>query len=562
MTSVLRRDFLKTLGLAAAPLSGFGQHAVADPINIDVGRQLLVDDFLIGDTSLERSFHKPKIHPASPVLKPETEVEMNHGVMPAAAPFADGLWYDPRYRLYKLWYFAGYDDGFGYAVSDDGIHWKRPDLDTVPGTNRTLAPIRNYIRNGTTVWLDHDATDPNERFKMFAYIQRGTGSWPRKQPDEPLAKGERTASGKVYTSPDGIHWMARGQTGGLGDNSGFFYDPFRKLWIFSIRKSRPGVGRARSYRATPDFIKGAAWSAEDVHEWLACDAQEAPDPVLQQRPELYKVDCVAYESLMLGMFSIYYGPSNEKAYQEGIPKTNDPHFAFSRDGIHYDRPDRTAFLPCSRETGTWNRGYLHPAGGVCLIAGDEIRFYFAGFSGISPALGGATYAGASTGLATLRRDGFASLDGPGELTTRPVKFQGQHLFVNFDAKGGEMRAEILDAYSRVIEPFTTLMIGLHVSQIMVWGAFYRWMCFPGWGFAFYFSIASYSTVGCGDLVLPTTWRSLGPCEAVTGVLMCGLSVSLLFAIVTRLVDRAVPSSRRLGRVAGNRIDSPTARRPH
>lgn len=109
---------------------------------------------------------------------------------------------------------------------------------------------------------------------------------------------------------------------------------------------------------------------------------------------------------------------------------------------------------------------------------------------------------------------------------------------------------------------TSLMSGLHLAQILVWAAFYRWMCFPGWGFAFYFSIASYSTVGCGDLVLPTTWRSLGPCEAVTGVLMCGLSVSLLFAIVTRLVDRAVPSSRNLRRAADNRIDSPPARRPH
>ena len=86
---------------------------------------------------------------------------------------------------------------------------------------------------------------------------------------------------------------------------------------------------------------------------------------------------------------------------------------------------------------------------------------------------------------------------------------------------------------------TSLMIGLHIAQILVWAAFYRWMCFPGWAFAFDFSMASYSTVGDGVLVLPTTWRSLGSVEAVTGVLMCGLTVGLLFAVVTRLVDRAV-----------------------
>lgn len=56
---------------------------------------------------------------------------------------------------------------------------------------------------------------------------------------------------------------------------------------------------------------------------------------------------------------------------------------------------------------------------------------------------------------------------------------------------------------------TTLMIGLHLAQILVWAAFYRWMCFPGWGFAVDFSTASYSTVGGSGLVLPAEWRSLG-----------------------------------------------------
>ena len=109
---------------------------------------------------------------------------------------------------------------------------------------------------------------------------------------------------------------------------------------------------------------------------------------------------------------------------------------------------------------------------------------------------------------------------------------------------------------------TSLMIGLHLGQILVWAAFYRWMCFPSWGFAVYFSTASYSTIGDGVLALPATWRSLGPVEAVTGVLMCGLSAGLLFAVVTRLVDRVVRSSPNLGRVAKRSINSPAPQRPH
>jgi hypothetical protein len=54
--------------------------------------------------------------------------------------------------------------------------------------------------------------------------------------------------------------------------------------------------------------------------------------------------------------------------------------------------------------------------------------------------------------------------------------------------------------------------------------------------AFYFLASSYSAVGYGDVVLPRAWRSLGPIESVTGVLMCGLSTALLFAIVHLLVQ--------------------------
>jgi voltage-gated potassium channel len=89
----------------------------------------------------------------------------------------------------------------------------------------------------------------------------------------------------------------------------------------------------------------------------------------------------------------------------------------------------------------------------------------------------------------------------------------------------------------MIVRFASVMIALHMSQILLWAAFYRWSSFPSWEAAFYFSTASYSTVGYGDLVLPPEWRKLGPVESVSGVLMCGLSASFLFAIVTRLVDR-------------------------
>src|SRR5260370_39393815 len=83
----------------------------------------------------------------------------------------------------------------------------------------------------------------------------------------------------------------------------------------------------------------------------------------------------------------------------------------------------------------------------------------------------------------------------------------------------------------------TALIGLHVLEILLWAGFYRWLCFTLWESAFYFSAASYATVGYGDVFLPQMWRTLGPVESIIGVLMCGLAASFLFPIVTRLVER-------------------------
>lgn len=82
----------------------------------------------------------------------------------------------------------------------------------------------------------------------------------------------------------------------------------------------------------------------------------------------------------------------------------------------------------------------------------------------------------------------------------------------------------------------TLIICLHTLEIMLWAMFYRWKCFAGWEPAFYFSASTYSTIGNEELLLQPAWRLLGPIESLTGVLMCALSASFLFAVVTRLIE--------------------------
>jgi hypothetical protein len=79
------------------------------------------------------------------------------------------------------------------------------------------------------------------------------------------------------------------------------------------------------------------------------------------------------------------------------------------------------------------------------------------------------------------------------------------------------------------------VILLHLLQIVSWGLFYAWHHgMPDLQSAFYFSAVTYTTTGYGDLVLPKEWRIVGGVEALTGILMCGLSAGLFFAVFTKV----------------------------
>ena len=405
-------------------------------IPIDVGRQLFVDDFLIEQTDLRRSFHLADQFPGNPVLKPDRPWE-DVPPNPSAAVFSDGVWYDPADRILKMWYagesgpdhLGAYKQYTCYAISVDGVHWEKPELDIVAGTNIVV----EELRDSALVWLDLEEEDPDRRYKFFSHGPAGE-EW----------------RVRLRFSPDGIHWsepVARG--GPSEDRSTAFWNPFRQVWIYSLKWVLLEHGRMRVYWESSDVVSGMRWEAGDPVLWVAADELDPPRPDLQTPCQLYNLDRVAYESLILGLFTIWRGHPADRN------KINEVVLGYSRDGFHWYRPDRRAFIGVSEQVGDWNWCNVQSAGGGCLIVGDQLWFYFHARSGVP---GTSTSGVSATGLATLRRDGFASMDNLGErtgtLTTRPVKFSGKHLFVNADADQGELRVEIVDRRGRVIAPFS------------------------------------------------------------------------------------------------------------
>jgi len=402
-------------------------------IPIDVGRQLFVDYFLIDETNLRRVFHALEPYAGNPVLRADQPWEFSRSAG-WAMPFSDGVFFDPAEETFKMWYRS--EAGTLYATSRDGVHWKKPALDVRAGTNI----VYTGGRDSASVWLDLEEKDPARRYK-FLY---SSGHM------RPLF---------LHFSADGVHWGDPvGKSVPWSDRTTFFYNPFRKVWVYSLRdhdwtpadkKAKPEyTGRLRKYWEHRDVVEGLRFRPEDPKLWAMADRLDARRIDLNVRPQLYNLDAVGYESLMVGLFTIWRGQSTDRE------KPNDVVAGFSRDGFHWDRPSRKPLLAVSEKYGDWNYSNVQSAGGVCLVVGDRLFFYFSGRGGVPGVRApGQTY----TGLATLRRDGFASMDAgdaEGTLTTRPVVFKGKHLFVNADSHEGELRVEVLDQAGRPIEPFT------------------------------------------------------------------------------------------------------------
>jgi voltage-gated potassium channel Kch len=86
-----------------------------------------------------------------------------------------------------------------------------------------------------------------------------------------------------------------------------------------------------------------------------------------------------------------------------------------------------------------------------------------------------------------------------------------------------------------------LLIG-HVVQVILWAVlyFYDFGAFRSFGTAIYFSLASFTTLGASELVLPTQHRMFGAFESAAGMMMFGWSTALLVAVVVRTDRRARP----------------------
>jgi hypothetical protein len=409
--------------------------ALADEA-IDVGdrRQLFVDGHLIERMDgLQQVLHHPTRRDVA--IKPEHPWEQ-HGVS-YMVTFKEG----DRFRAWYRVDAAGLDNVdrksmTAYAESDDGIHWRKPKLGIIEYDG---SKENNLVWNGPIVNLapfrdDNPGAKPSERYKA---VGRGRDLF-------------------ALVSPDGLHWKLASEkpifTERPFDSHNIaFWDPIDKQYVAytrGVRQDGPlGQGMNDRFQGGVRWVRRA--TSKDFRTWTKLQPIETG---AAPREEFYTNSTIRYERapdyllMFPSRFASARKPKPDWKFGAGV---NDIVFLSSRDGMQFDRTFLKAFIRPGLDDGNWHERSLYLERGILQTSPTELSLYCMQNWRL-PTVHIRRY--------TLRPDGFVSIQAaykPGELITRPIRFTGRSLHLNYSTSAvGWLKVEIQNASGQPIEGFS------------------------------------------------------------------------------------------------------------
>ena len=458
-------------------------------------RRLFVDDEHISiRDGLFRTMHPAEKYEGNPILRPDRPWEGGTVVLNNSVIFDDAA------KLYRMWYWGNPGDGLEscLATSVDGIEWKKPDVG-----------IREYEKK----------TDNNLVGRMIYQIVHGDDDFEPLPPEWMFRTMNWSPERGQWAahSADGITWH---DAGDVSFSAGDTFKAFKSTALVAGPDRAPGymrrddigrylgfvryccpVGRfdgssdIRPTRRVQVLIQSKDWmewsdpvriltpdDKDDViaEERIAAALQDGSlihDHPDDHRAEFYTMYVWPYEDMYIGMLLLFY-----------------PAYEFHRDGANNQAGPGEIQLIASRDLHDWIRlgdrqpfiakggpgqfdwsavWYTNPP----FAADGKLLFYYTGTTITHAGSRDARYvadlqqridrgeipATHSIGMATLRRDGFVSLDAlqePGRLVTKPFLWPGGRLHLNADASGGWLQAKLLQPdFSPMEPPYTSDRIG-------------------------------------------------------------------------------------------------------
>ena len=96
------------------------------------------------------------------------------------------------------------------------------------------------------------------------------------------------------------------------------------------------------------------------------------------------------------------------------------------------------------------------------------------------------------------------------------------------------RREPFLLFPAVIGVTALLLAILHGLEASLWAAAYVWLgASPDFTHAVFFSLQMITTLGADVVFIDTRWKLMGPLEAMSGMLLFGLSTAFLLAVLQR-----------------------------
>ncbi len=471
---------MRSAPLAMMAFLAFGVDAfAAEPISLGSRRELFIDDALTEAITgkLELRLHHPT--PREVALKFDEPWEGNASGYPTV--IQDG-------SVYRMWYRGhryiidppplrqAQPEVVCYAESQDGIHWTKPKL----GLRDWNGSKENNI-----IWRDGYETHNFAPFK---------DANPDCKPDERFkAVGGTIASNGLLTfkSPDGIHWSKLSEEpvvtkGAFDSHNTVFWDDAHQRYTMYVRyfsednfKGLRSIGVSYS----TDF---KSWSEpvglkyEDQHPQQMYTNQVGPyhraPHILMGFPTRFVARPLSKHAKELAPVTTraQFAKSIESSGAYTGAEITDGLFMTSRDGRAFRRWSEAFLRPGVEAEGRWIYGDNYQSYGLFETASDipgaphEISLHFNEGAWRDDMHRLRRY--------TIRLDGFvslhATLDG-GELTTKPVRFTGNRLSVNYSTSAqGSLRVELQDADGKPLPGYSLAdadeLFGDSVDQTVTW----------------------------------------------------------------------------------------------
>ena len=443
-----------------------------EPLELGAGPHLFVDDGLIAESQhVVRTTHSPERRP-EPLIR---EREIRPGWTQQCG--GNTVLYDPESKKFKLWMCVknvGFPEPDFYAStyweSDDGIHWKAPELGALEFDghrrhNIIMTGRLHNLRFHSDGILDEGphAKDPSRRYKVGYFAL----DW----------RQDHTNGFNVAFSPDGIHWkhykekspvlrhwpVDEGYPGAgitVADVNDLYYDRDRDLYIQTYKTyalpyeySLSPVRITGRWREVNDVVRGfrrivGLCTSKDFIHWEGLQRIIVPDDNDPPELQFYGLGVYKRGDLYIGFLPCLDDEAGGSGDGVGWME-----LATSRDLYHWQR-HRDVFFDRNQDPTAWDSSiawHRRP-----IVVGDETWFYYGGMGS------GHKTGKREWGLAKMRRDGFVSRDaGDQPATLRTVSFTapiaaGSRLVLNAAVrKRGSIKVGVTDADGEPVNGYSS-----------------------------------------------------------------------------------------------------------